>query len=222
MKSKLLNILRYLFPGLYLKLKYFILKNKKSDINEHLPTLSTFSSECETIFETGVRGVVSSWALLYGLSKNNFNQKRLFLNDVDSVNTESIGFVARKLGIQFDFIQKNNLQLETDNNFKFDLTFIDTLHVYGQLKRELKKFAPVTKKYIILHDTTVDADKGEVIRLNFNPDEIYEKTNIPMDELLKGLWPAVEEFVFKNKNWEIYKRYTNNNGLTILRRTEEN
>ena len=222
MKSKLLNILRYLFPGLYLKLKYFILKNKKSDINEHLPTLSTFSSECETIFETGVRGVVSSWALLYGLSKNNFNQKRLFLNDVDSVNTESIGFVARKLGIQFDFIQKNNLQLETDNNFKFDLTFIDTLHVYGQLKRELKKFAPVTKKYIILHDTTIDADEGEVIRLNFNPDEIYEKTTIPMDELLKGLWPAVEEFVFKNKNWEIYKRYTNNNGLTILRRTEEN
>ena len=94
--------------------------------------------------------------------------------------------------------------------------------MYGQLKRELEKFAPVTKKYIILHDTTVDADEGEVIRLNFNPDEIYEKTNIPIDELLKGLWPAVEEFVFDNKNWEIYKRYTNNNGLTILRRTEEN
>jgi len=111
-KSKLLNILRHLFPGLYLKLKYFILKNKKSDINEHLPTLSTFSSECETIFETGVRGVVSSWALLYGLSKNNFNQKRLFLNDVESVNTESIGFVARKLGIHFDFIQKTTYSLK--------------------------------------------------------------------------------------------------------------
>ena len=112
MKSKLLNILRHLFPGLYLKLKYFILKNKKSDINEHLPTLSAFSSECETIFETGVRGVVSSWALLYGLSKNNLNQKRLFLNDVESVNTESIGFVARKLGIHFDFIQKTTYSLK--------------------------------------------------------------------------------------------------------------
>ena len=34
------------------------------------------------------------------------------------------------------------------------LVFIDTLHVYGQLKRELAKFAPVARTFIVLHDTT--------------------------------------------------------------------
>ena len=43
-----------------------------------------------TIFETGVRGVVSSWALLHGLSKNNKNNKSIFLNDIVDVNIDSI------------------------------------------------------------------------------------------------------------------------------------
>jgi hypothetical protein len=35
------------------------------DIFEHLPTLYKYASECESVFETGVRGVVSSWAFSY-------------------------------------------------------------------------------------------------------------------------------------------------------------
>jgi len=44
------------------------------------------------------------------------------------------------------------------------LVFIDTWHVYGQLKRELAKYAPLTKKYILMHDTTVDEWVGESVR----------------------------------------------------------
>ena len=69
MKKYLLNLLRNLSPKLFLFLKFYILKSKKSDINEHLGVLSTYASKCESIFETGVRGVVSSWALLHGLIK---------------------------------------------------------------------------------------------------------------------------------------------------------
>ena len=59
----------------YLNWKFNYLKNKESDINEHLKTLYLHALECETIFETGVRGVVSSWAFLKGLSESEFNNK---------------------------------------------------------------------------------------------------------------------------------------------------
>lgn len=34
----------------------------------------------------------------------------------------------------------------------------------------------------------------------------------------KGLMPAVEEFLNDNRDWYLYIQYTNNNGLTILKR----
>ncbi len=216
MKKYFLNAIRELSPSLFLNLKFRILKSKPSDINEHLQTLSKYAYESNTVFETGVRGVVSSWALLHGLHNNNFENKKIILNDIVSVNVKSISRVASKLGISFSFIQSNNLNLSFNEENYFDLTFIDTLHVYGQLKRELKKFAPLTKKYIILHDTTVDGDLGEIQRFNLDADEISKETNIPKNELLTGLWPAVEEFLNENKEWKILHRYVHNNGLTVL------
>ena len=37
------------------------------DIMEHLPTLYKYAKECDSAFETGVRGCVSSWAFTLGL-----------------------------------------------------------------------------------------------------------------------------------------------------------
>ena len=41
---------------------------------------------------------------------------------------------------------------------------------------------------------------------------------IEVQEILKGLWPAVDEFLQNNPNWILHERFTNNNGLTILKR----
>ena len=112
------------------------------------------------------------------------------------------------------------LSIYLDLNEKFDLVFIDTLHVYGQLKRELEKFSKIAETYIILHDTTVDAEYGEIIRQNLDFEKIKELTNFSDEELTKGLWPAVEEFIAKNNDWEIQKKFENNNGLTILKKTK--
>lgn len=47
-------------------------------------------------------------------------------------------------------------------------------------------------------------------------------TGIPIDEITRGLWPAVEEFLAEHENeWKLHERYTNNNGLTILKRVKE-
>ena len=40
----------------------------------------------------------------------------------------------------------------------------------------------------------------------------------PIEEILRGLWPAVTEFLQNNDDWYLKERYTNNNGLTVLAR----
>jgi hypothetical protein len=99
-----------------------------------------------------------------------------------------------------------------------DLTFIDTWHVYGQLKRELEKFSNITKKYIIMHDTTVDEIYGETIRMGMNAYQQSLATGFPMSEINKGLGAAVNEFLENNKDWILKEKFFNNNGLTVLER----
>ena len=127
-----------------------IYKNGSSDIMEHLPTLYKYSKECDSVFETGVRGCISSWAFLYGLLDNSNPQikKRFFLNDIEECDISDLLLISGRFNnIDVKYEWKNNLQLEF--NETYDITFIDTWHVYGQLKRELEKFSKITNKYII-------------------------------------------------------------------------
>ena len=211
-----------------LETKYVTLCNTSSDINEHLPTLKKYAQECSSVFETGVRGVVSSYALLYGLVENtNTNNKQIFLNDIAVCDIDEFRRLAEANFVSVKYEWNNNLDLVFSPNETYDLTFIDTWHVYGQLKRELEKFSKITNKYIIMHDTEVDGIEGETKRqyglynnlyINNSLDGLVARTKIPKHEILKGLLPAIDEFLSANTNWIMEKQYKNNNGLTILKR----
>jgi hypothetical protein len=111
--------------------------------------------------------------------------------------------------IDFEFVIGNVLNMEIP---ECDLLFIDTLHNYNQLKQELSLHSNKVKKYIIFHDTVSFAYSDEK-----NADEMgmlnQIETNLP-----KGLWPAIEEFLYHNRDWVIWEKKPNNNGLTILKR----
>jgi len=196
--------------------KYFNLITTPSDINEHLPTLFSYAMQCESIIELGVRGCVSSWALVYGLLNNNSKRKQILLSDLTECNITELLEYTKNTDVRIEYIWINDLDLQILSNV--DLTFIDTWHVYGQLKRELNKFSKCTNKYIIMHDTTVDAIDGETIRNKWNALEQSKQTGIPVEEINCGLWRAVEEFLQENNNWVLHMRFTNNNGLTILKK----
>lgn len=189
-----------------------------SDINQHLPILSQYASQCESILEAGVRSVISTWSFLHGLSNNKSKNKRLISVDIENCNINNAVLAATEVGIKMTFIQSDILKLQTYENV--DLFFIDTFHIYGQLKRELEMFNTKVNKYIIMHDTTVDAIEGEIIRCKgvYNLQKIKQQTGWTEKELLTGLWPAVTEFLELHPEWQLEHRYTNNNGLTVLRR----
>lgn len=187
--------------------KFVFYKNSISDINEHLITLANYSAKCEHITEMGVRTGISTYAFIYGN-----NLAKIISYDINTNHqVEEIKFLSENAGIDFTFIQENSLNVEIEET---DLLFIDTLHIYEQLKAELTLHANKVKKYIILHDTTTFALNGEEIYKDVQPivENYFGKISG------KGLEPALLEFLEENKNWIIKEKFENNNGLTVLER----
>jgi beta-1,4-mannosyl-glycoprotein beta-1,4-N-acetylglucosaminyltransferase len=123
----------------------------------------------------------------------------------------------KNLNISYQWI--NDLDITLNENV--DLTFIDTWHVGGHLKKELKKFSKLTNKYIIMHDTTIDEFTSEAIRANLSEEQIINlshSSRLSVNDIKMGLWPAIEDFLKNNPEWALHERYTNNNGLTILKK----
>ena len=170
--------------------KYKYLCSKKSDINEHLPVLRKYGEQCNHITEFGVRWIVSTWAFLASqpdfLVSYDIRHPGYFKADINDV-------YASQGKTKYNFIQADVLKIEIEQT---DLLFIDTLHRYRQLKRELELHACKVNRYILLHDTETFSIRGE----NGG----------------KGLKLAINEFLGQNKNWKVKEIYINNNGLTVL------
>jgi len=196
--------------------KYNSLCHAPSDINEHLPILYKYAKECESIIECGVRECVSSWALVFGVLNNNSKNKKILLNDKYECNINELLNYTKDLSIDINYEWKNDLHLQLKDNY--DMVFIDTWHVYGQLKRELNKFGPIINKYIIMHDTTIDEIDGETIRCGWSAYKQSKETGYTIDEINCGLEKAITEFLEVNSDWKLLEKLTNNNGLTVLER----
>ena len=209
--------------------KFRTMCNTASDINEHLPTLFRYAKQCNSALELGVRGCVSSWAISAGLLENkNGVKKRIFMNDSRECQIGELVDVLEPLGIDVKYEWKNDLEIVFGADEKYDMVFIDTWHVYGQIKRELEKFSAVATKYIIMHDTTVDEVDGETLReygYNYQQafgraTELATETGIPRDEIMKGMWFGIQEFLANHPEWFIKDRFFNNNGLMVLARRQ--
>jgi hypothetical protein len=185
--------------------KYNEHKNTPSDINEHLETLYNLGKECSHITEMGVRWVSSTWPLVYS------NPKKIISYDiVTNQNIIEVINLCNEYSIDYSFQEKDVLQLEIELT---ELLFIDTLHTYNQLIKELEIHSNKVSKYIVLHDTEFFGRVDEVV---YEHASNFVKNN-PITK--QGLMTAVEDFLSTElgQSWEIFKIYKNNNGLTILK-----
>jgi len=197
-----------------LEAQYNLKSTTPSDINEHLPTLRALASECRHVTEAGVRTVVSSYAFATAL-KGKAEHALVQVDLKKSANVTTFQAECAAEGVHTVFYEESDLTCPVAET---DLLFIDTWHIYGHLKRELARWHSYAKTYIVLHDTTVDEWAGETIRNGWDAVAQSKESGIPVEEIRKGLWPAVEEFLKEHPEWHLAKRYTNNNGLTILKR----
>jgi len=182
--------------------------NEPSDINEHLPVLREYASMCQHATEFGVRGIVSTWALLCGLAwgawrcgwdGGNKHTRTLVSYDLTHPGKSAIDQVqalAIDSGVRFKFLVGDTRKITIDET---DLLFIDTFHTYNQLNAELRLHSTKARKFIILHDTETFGRRGEA-----------------GDEA--GLLVAMDLFLAENLHWKMRAQFYNNNGLTILER----
>jgi len=197
-----------------LESKYKYMCQKHSDINEHLPTLYGYATECEHITECGVRTVVSSYAFANAL-RSKENNKLILVDLAGGNSVDRFMEECENDNVNVIFYEESDLICPIE---KTDLLFIDTWHVYGHLKRELERWNTYANKYIILHDTTVDGEVGESVRMKYDIPKQMLESGLSREEIERGLWPAVEEFLAVHPEWKLKERYTNNNGLTVLER----
>lgn len=122
----------------------------QSDINEHLAVLKEYGEKVDHITEMGVRGIVSTYALLAS------RPKKMISYDIIYVDTSHIHSLAP--ATEYSFIVGDTRKISIEQT---DLLFIDTLHNYEQLKHELTLHAPKTSKFIIMHDTETFGVRGE-------------------------------------------------------------
>ena len=194
--------------------RYTELCRTRSDIHEHLPTLAKYASECTHITECGVRTAVSSYAFASVLVAK--PDAKLIQVDPDwHPNIDAFQKECAAEGLAAVFHNQSDLECPMEST---DLLFIDTWHVYGQLKRELARWHTHVRKYIILHDTVVDGLHGETIRCGMDAVKQSEQSGIPIDEIRKGLAFAVNEFLQSHPEWAVHAHFVNNNGLTVLTR----
>jgi hypothetical protein len=181
-----------------IKQKYKEKCDVESDINELLPILHRYARECEHITEMGVREAVSTWAFLAA------SPKKFICYDINHhPNIDEAKKIALKNNIDFEFKLESTLKCEIEET---DLLFIDTWHSYNQLFSELNRHGSKARKYIIMHDTSDCEFRNE----NF------------VQEQINGLYPAIINFTLMNREWFIHEKFANNNGLTILKRKNEN
>ncbi len=129
--------------------RYELAQRTPSDINEHLATLRMYASRVGSIAEMGVRGVVSTWAFLLGLTDSEAPTKIMIGIDLKVCDYEPAIALGEQAGVQLQFLQGDSASVDIPPR---DLLFIDTWHVYAHLKRELRAHHASTRRYIVLHD----------------------------------------------------------------------
>jgi cephalosporin hydroxylase len=177
---------------------------KSKDIYEHLPVIRKYASEVGHVTEMGVRWGASTIAI--GVA----NPKKMISYDITKTyDMLKVVSLLEASEIDFSFILGDTLNIEIEET---QMLFIDTLHTYNQLSKELELHEGKVTNYIILHDTESFGRKDE---------SIYSHASQTLKEMKKGkvgLMTAVEDFLEVNKSWVIEKHYKNNNGLTVLAR----
>lgn len=157
------------------------------DIHEHLPTLREYAVRVKHITEFGTRTGNSTTAFLAGLSVNG--------GEMQSYDIAQTTFASPEIPNVVWSFHKQDTGAKDFQIAPTDILFIDSLHEFPHVMRELRQ-ADKVRRYIIFHDTAIDwiASGG------------------------RGPIDAVTAFLARSPHWGVKEIFENNNGMTVLER----
>lgn len=113
------------------------------DMAPHVPTLKALAAKAKVVVEFGVRGAVSTWAMLEGLPQDG----QLIGVDIDP-NAPIPRAVRRDP--RFTFVVGDSM--EVDLPAHADLVMVDSSHEFTQTVRELHRASLLTPDVLAVHD----------------------------------------------------------------------
>ena len=184
--------------------------DQDSDMWYHFDMLKAVGVDSNIIMELGTRGIVSTWAFMYGLAGTkervitvDDNRKKLHMETAKCIwsfdvnhpsdyggNVDETKEIANENFIEWSFKQEDTLKTTLPTCCSI---FFDTDHTYEQLSQEIKLHAHKARKYLVFHDTMKYATE---------------------------LVPAINEFLEENNDWHILHCENACHGLTILVKAE--
>lgn len=169
---------------------------RRSDIVLHLPVLEYFASKCGHVTEFGVRDGCSTVALISGC--------RGHVHSYDIERTPIVDRLQRTAlpcsSWTFHLGDTGDPSLEVAET---DLLFIDTLHTYAHVSKELAYHGRKARKYLAFHDTLTCGARDLS-----GPDPAAE-----------GITRAIEEFLARHPGeYREAFRTDWSNGLLVLER----
>lgn len=172
--------------------RYIHSLDEKSDMRQYLPTLFEFGAKVKHITEFGVRAGVSTCAFLAT------RPKKMVAYDIKKFDgVDELIELSKKENINFIYKLESTLETTIEPT---DLLFVDTLHDYEHIKKELELHAEKVSKYIIFHDVVQYGTRGGNGGV--------------------GIMPAIDEFLYNNKEWEILLMRFDIPGLMIIKNLE--
>lgn len=167
-----------------------------SDIVLHLPVLEYYASLCDHVTEFGVRDGSSTVALISGCP-----------GEVVSYDIEHTPIVDKLKKMFLPCRSWTFHRADTGNPnlhiAETDLLFIDTLHTYDHVSKELALHGRKARKFLVFHDTYTCGE-----------------TDLSgPDPTVRGIGPAIWEFTedYHGEYETVYKTNANN-GLLVLAR----
>ena len=170
---------------------YKIVKETPSDINEHTEKLRELASQCDHVVEFNNRHGISTVAILAGQPKK--------ITSVDNVEYPELASLRNLRGnTDIVFVKGDSREAVVE---ECDMLFIDTQHTAAHVWAELKNAGHKVRKWIVFHDTEIFGEKGD----NGSPGILY----------------AIRRFLKDNKEWTVVHKATNNHGLIVISKVEE-
>lgn len=155
---------------------------------EYIRQIPKFLNNCDSYRELGTnQGGSASVALLENLtyyelvdkSFKNFNPIKRHVSDY-----------CEKNKIEIVYHEMSSLDVKTD--IMTDFILIDSVHKYKHVSAEIKLYEPLTKKYMMFHDTF----------------------GFP------GVGQAVKDFLNSNANWKLIEEQQETPGYMVLKRAK--
>lgn len=189
----------------------------QSNENVFVPVFKDLAKSCSTVIECSTgREVATPWALLAGLAESEADAPKVLYR---APMTKDSAILFKPL---LEAAKEASIEVKTKEDLaeseQADVVFIDSCNVESYAKTALEEYHARAKRLIVLF-TTAPRSAEQTMRAVANVLHVSRLSGFTVQEIMKGLGTAVDDFVAEHPEWIVKDPLGALQGLVILERS---